>query len=81
MSKRTKLTDMLKTPEVSPPKLPPAKSSKPDNVMVYVANAVQREIKLIALDRHVRPNVVYLEAIDLLLERYGRKSVAELSKA
>jgi hypothetical protein len=50
------------------------------SILVYMPAAVRRAVKQLALDRDVKPNAILLEAIDLLLQRYGRGSVAELSK-
>ncbi len=47
---------------------------------LYIGKAVQREIKAIALEYDRRPHDVLLEAVDLVLAKYGRPSISELSK-
>lgn len=64
-------------PPLSPAKQP--RSSQP-HMSLYVGKAVQRELKQIALEYDRRPHDVLIEAVDLVLARYGRAGVAELSK-
>jgi hypothetical protein len=40
---------------------------------------VLREIKRLAIDYDRKPHDLYIEALDLLLRKYGRPAVAELS--
>jgi hypothetical protein len=42
---------------------------------------VLREIKKLALDYDRKPHDLYIEALDLLLRKYGRPSVADLRVA
>src|SRR5262245_1476173 len=51
------------------------------HVSVYVGKPVVRELKRLALDYDRKPHDLWIEALDLLLTKYGRPSVAELSKA
>jgi len=57
---------------------PKARASLP-HVSVYIGKAVQRELKRLALDFDRKPHDLYVEALDLLLTKYGRPTVAELS--
>lgn len=47
-------------------------------VGLYLHPAVKREIDTIAFTLEKKPHDIYLEAVDLVLQRYGRKSVAAL---
>ena len=45
---------------------------------VYLSKPVLREIKRIAVDFDRKPHDVLIEAINLVLAKYGRPSIAEL---
>lgn len=65
--------------ETATPKPPMAASGKPHKrVGLYLHPAVKREIDIIAFTLEKKPHDIYLEAVDLVLQRYGRKSVAAL---
>lgn len=49
-------------------------------VGLYLHPAVKREIDTIAFTHERKPHDLYLEAIDLLLRKYGRSSIGELEK-
>jgi hypothetical protein len=61
--------------------LPSAAATRPtlSHTSLYVSKPVLREIKKLALDYDRKPHDLYIEALDLLLRKYGRPSVAELS--
>ena len=61
--------------------LPSAAASRPSasHTSLYVSKPVLREIKRLAIDSDRKPHDLYIEALDLLLRKYGRPSVAELS--
>jgi hypothetical protein len=46
---------------------------------IYIDKRVQRVIREIALVYDLRPHDIYLEGIDLVLKRYGRPSIAEIT--
>lgn len=48
-------------------------------VGLYLAPAVAREVKLVAFTHDRKPHDIYLEAVDLVLKKYGRPSIRELS--
>lgn len=84
MAKRPSLESLARPPDNGT-------TASPDNVValqrrpslphvsVYIGRPVQREIKQIALTYDRRPHDLYLEALDLLLAKYGRPDVATLS--
>jgi hypothetical protein len=49
-------------------------------VGLYLHPAVKREMDTIAFTHERKPHDLYLEAIDLLLRKYGRSSIGELEK-
>src|SRR4051794_4884230 len=51
------------------------------HVSVYIGKPVVRELKRLALDYDRKPHDLWIEALDLLLTKYGRPSVVELLKA
>ncbi|MBG1233973.1 hypothetical protein [Aestuariivirga litoralis] len=57
----------------------PAMDGDTDRVGLYLPKAVAKEIKFVAVDYDVKAHDIYLEAIDLVLKKYGRKSIKELS--
>lgn len=48
-------------------------------VGLYLHPAVAKEIKLVAFTHDRKAHDIYLEAVDLVLKKYGRKSIKELS--
>lgn len=54
------------------------KNSK--RVGLYLHPTVKREMDTIAFTHERKPHDLYLEAIDLLLRKYGRSSIGELEK-
>ena len=50
------------------------------HMSLYIGKPVQRTLKEIALEYDCRPHDILIQAIDLVFARYGRPSVAELSK-
>lgn len=48
-------------------------------VGLYLHPAVAKEIKLVAFSHDCKAHDIYLEAVDLVLRKYGRKSIKELS--
>lgn len=69
----------LRSDDVPSISLAKARASLP-HMSLYIGKTVQREIKTIALDYDRRPHDVLLEAVDLVLAKYGRPSISELSK-
>lgn len=53
-----------------------AKNTK--RVGLYLHPAVKREVDTIAFTHERKPHDLYLEAIDLVLKKYGRASISEL---
>jgi hypothetical protein len=49
-------------------------------VGLYLHPAVKREMDTIAFTHERKSHDLYLEAIDLLLRKYGRSSIGELEK-
>jgi hypothetical protein len=49
------------------------------HMSLYVGKRVQRVLKEIALEYDRKPHDILLEAVDLVLQRYGRPTVAKLS--
>ena len=49
-------------------------------VGLYLHPAVKREMDTIAFTHEMKSHDLYLEAIDLLLRKYGRSSIKELEK-
>lgn len=61
--------------------VPTSASGKPyKRVGLYLDPTVKREIDTIAFTHERKPHDLYLEAIDLLLKKYGRASISELEK-
>lgn len=56
---------------------PPHKTKFP-HMSLYLSKPVQRAIKEIALEYDRKPHDVLIEAVELVLQRYGRPSIAEL---
>ena len=48
------------------------------HVSLYLAKAVQREIKRIAIDYDCKPHDLLIEAVNLMLAKYGRPCIAEI---
>jgi hypothetical protein len=48
------------------------------HMSLYVGKRVQRVLKEIALEYDRKPHDIMIEAVDMVLQRYGRPSVAEL---
>lgn len=60
---------------------PPSANGKPyKRVGLYLDPTVKREIDTIAFTHERKPHDLYLEAIDLLLRKYGRPSIKQLAK-
>ncbi len=68
-------------PKAAALELKPARirNDKP-HISVYLDKRVQREVKRIAVDLDRRPHDLYLEAVDLVLRHYGRRSIAEITR-
>jgi hypothetical protein len=49
------------------------------HMSLYVGKRVQRVLKEIALEYDRKPHDILIEAVDLVLQRYGRPTVAKLS--
>jgi hypothetical protein len=49
------------------------------HMSLYVGKRVQRALKEIALEYDRKPHDVLIEAVDMVLQRYGRPTVTELS--
>lgn len=49
------------------------------HMSLYVGKRVQRALKEIALEYDCKSHDVLLEAVDMVLQRYGRPCIAELS--
>ena len=56
------------------------KTLRKPHTSLYHSPAVQRAIKDIALNFDKRPHDIYLEAVDLVLTKYGRPTAAEIDK-
>jgi hypothetical protein len=50
------------------------------HMSLYVSKKVQRALKEIAFEYDRRTHEVLLEAVDMVLQRYGRPTIAELSE-
>lgn len=48
-------------------------------VGLYLPPAVAKEIKFVAFSHDCKAHDIYMEAVDLVLKKYGRKSIKELS--
>jgi hypothetical protein len=48
------------------------------HMSLYVGKRVQRALKEIALEYDRKPHDILIEAVDMVLQRYGRPAVAEL---
>jgi hypothetical protein len=48
------------------------------HMSLYVGKRVQRALKEIALEYDRKPHDILIEAVDMVLQRYGRPTVAEL---
>ena len=60
---------------------PVSASGKPyKRVGLYLDPTVKREIDTIAFTHERKPHDLYLEAVDLLLKKYGRPSIKQLAK-
>jgi hypothetical protein len=57
--------------------LPPRRSLP--HTSLYISKKVQKTLKEIALEYDRRPHDLLIEAVDLVLQRYGRPTTAELS--
>ena len=55
---------------------PPADYAR---VGLYLPPAVAKEIKFVAFSHDCKAHDIYMEAVDLVLKKYGRKSIKELS--
>ena len=49
------------------------------HMSLYVGKRVQRALKEIALEYDRKPHDILIEAVDMVLQRYGRPTVAELT--
>ena len=49
------------------------------HMSLYVGKRVQRALKEIALEYDRKPHDILIEAVDMVLRRYGRPTVAELT--
>lgn len=58
----------------------PAKRKAPSHSSLYLDKAVVKAIKEIALQYDRKPHDLYLEGINLMLVKYGRPSIEELSR-
>ena len=58
---------------------PPQRQSAP-HMSLYIGKKVQRVLKEIALEYDRKPHDLLLEAVDMMLRRYGRPSIGELSE-
>jgi hypothetical protein len=56
----------------------PALKAAP-HMSLYVGKRVQRVLKEIALEYDRKPHDILIEAVDLVLKRYGRPTIAKLS--
>jgi hypothetical protein len=78
---RVTLSDIIQpapppvTPPVEPAPIRPART----HTTLYVPKRVLREIRAIANDFDRKPHDLLIEGVDLMLAKYGRKSVAKLS--
>ncbi|HEY5306510.1 MAG TPA: hypothetical protein VIJ52_07575 [Pseudolabrys sp.] len=61
----------------SPPSQPRAAKS---HTTIYLSKRVLSELRRIALDFDRKPHDLLIEGVDYVLKKYGRPSVAELSK-
>jgi hypothetical protein len=77
-SQRDSVTTVQRSNVTTLPSAAAARPS-PSHTSLYVSKPVLREIKKLALDYDRKPHDLYIEALDLLLRKYGRPSVAELS--
>jgi hypothetical protein len=57
--------------------LPPRRSAP--HTSLYIGKKVQRALKEIALEYDRRQHDLLIEGVDLVLQRYGRPTVAELT--
>ena len=89
---RVVLSDMMKEEPASeaPPKSAPKArekeaaeapkgQGKTGRVSLYLPPAVAKEIKAVAFHHDVKPHDVYVEAVELVLKKYGRPSFKELA--
>lgn len=66
----------VKSPAVSQPSAPPVKPAKvAAKVMVYMPAKVARKFKEIAFHEDRKANDVYLDALDLYLEKQGHGGI------
>jgi hypothetical protein len=55
----------------------PERKSLP-HFSVYISEAVNREIRRLAVELDLKPHDLYIEAINLMFKEHGRKSIAEI---
>src|SRR5271156_5285659 len=77
---RPSLETFVPRPEPMPPAQLIERRSLP-HVSVYLSKKVQRAIKGIAFEYDLKQHDVYMQAIDLLLAKYGRPSITEIDNA
>jgi hypothetical protein len=53
-------------------------ATPPARVGLYLDRAVAREIKLVAFTHDCKVHDIYMEAVDLVLKKYGRPSIQDL---
>jgi hypothetical protein len=57
----------------------PAPTGEIDRVGLYLPKAVAKEIKFVAFTHDRKAHDIYLEAVDMVLKKYGRPSIRDLS--
>lgn len=70
------LAPLATADRVSAADKPPADYAR---VGLYLPPAVAKEIKYVAFSHDCKAHDIYMEAVDLVLKKYGRKSIKELS--
>ncbi len=77
----TREKDNAVVPLAVVPKNEPAPAARKDrsHVSLYLDKAVQKAIKAIALEYDRKPHDIYLEAVNLVLARYGRPPIDEIT--
>jgi hypothetical protein len=69
--------EIAAAPAASQADKPPADYAR---VGLYLPPAVAKEIKLVAFTHDRKAHDIYLEAVELVLQKYGRPSIRELSR-
>lgn len=70
------ITLMPPAPEVVAREKP---KSRP-HMSLYLPTAAMREIKMLAIQEGCRPHDILVEAIELVLAKYGRPGLADMAK-